>query len=251
MKYLAFIGVGLAMVAGLEGSGRQVPKRQILGINLNMTENEAHARLKTIGTLERTEEKRQEVWKVRDPSFSHIIIGFGKDEKLRYVTAVAREDKKAKRVTYSAIGDLKEARQVGNPKVMMFDYRWALPAAKDEPEMLVIALGRDPKFLTTYSLKRLGPRSRREGTGLELFRIFAGSSVAAAVSAARKRNAPCPLKRYITTDGNIASKLPATAGKAACAPQKSVAIPLPGNTSLPRLSLLVRAMPFRILISPD
>lgn len=156
MKYLAFIGVGLAMVAGSSAAKPPVPKRQILGINLNMTENETHARLKTIGKLERTEEKRQEVWKVRDPSFSHIIVGFGKDEKLRYVTAVAREDRKAKRVKYNAIGDLKEARQVGNPKVRMFDYQWALSAGKDEPEMMVIAMGRDPTFLTTYSLKRLG-----------------------------------------------------------------------------------------------
>ena len=108
-----------------------------------------------MGTLVRKEANRQEAWQIRDKAFSHLIVGFNKDGKLRYVTAVAREDKDAKRVSYDEIGDLKKARQAGDPKVSNFNYEWELPADKTNPHMLVIAIGRDPKLLSTYTLKSL------------------------------------------------------------------------------------------------
>ena len=147
---LVFVILGLG-----NGALAQIPERQILGIQLGMAEAKVHERLKAIGTLVRKEEKRQEAWQIRDPSFSHLIVGFNKDEKLRYVTAVAREDKDAKRVSYDHIGDLKQARQAGDPKVNNFNYQWDLPAARDNPHMLVMAIGRDPKLLKTYTLKSL------------------------------------------------------------------------------------------------
>lgn len=133
----------------------QTPARQILGFRLRMPEQEVHERLKAIGTLVRKEEKRQEAWQIRDQAFSHLIVGFNKDGKLRYVTAVAREDKEAKRLSYNQIGDLKKARQAGDPKINNFNYQWDLAADHDEPHMLVIAIGRDPQLLTTYTLKSL------------------------------------------------------------------------------------------------
>ena len=147
---LVFVILGLA-----NGALAQVPERQILGIQLGMTEEKVHQRLKELGTLVRKEEKRQEAWQIREPSFSHLIVGFNKDAKLRYVTAVAREDKDAKRLPYDRVGDLKKARQAGDPKVNNFNYQWDLPAAKDNPHMLLIAIGRDPKLLATYTLKSL------------------------------------------------------------------------------------------------
>ena len=144
----------VALVSG-DGALAQVPERQILKIELGMTEEKVHERLKAIGTLIRTEEKRQEAWQVRDPRFSHLIVGFNKGKKLRYVTAVARDDKDAKRVSYDEIADLKKARQAGDPKVSNYNYEWELPADKTNPHMLVIAIGRDPKLLSTYTLKSL------------------------------------------------------------------------------------------------
>ena len=69
---------------------------EILGIRLNMTKDTARKRLQDIGTFVRDEAGGQEIWKVRDDSFAHLIIGLGKDGKLNYITAVAREDKDAK-----------------------------------------------------------------------------------------------------------------------------------------------------------
>lgn len=130
------------------------PERAILGIHLDMARDAARKRLQEIGKFERDERKRQEIWKVDDKSFSHVIVGFDKNDTLRYVTAVAREDKEAQRVAYSEIGDLKQARQAGDPKIKNFNYEWDLPAEKRDPEGVVSARGRDEKFLTTYSLKR-------------------------------------------------------------------------------------------------
>jgi len=132
------------------------PPREIMGLRLEMTKEQARTRLQEIGTFERDERKQQQVWKVRDDSFSHLIIGVGKDEKLRFITAVAREDKEAKRLPYSEIGKLDAARQAGDVAIKNFNYEWNIPADKNQPQTLVNGRGRDPKYLSTYSLKRLG-----------------------------------------------------------------------------------------------
>jgi hypothetical protein len=114
-----------------------------------------HKRLNEIGTFVRAERKGQEIWQIRDPSFSHLIVAFAKDGKLRFVTAVAREDPEAKRVAYEEIGNLDKARQAGDPSIKNFNYEWALPSQDGNPHLLVNARGRDPAFLTTHSLKKV------------------------------------------------------------------------------------------------
>lgn len=131
------------------------PPHQILGLGLNMTEEEAHKRLKEMGEFVRNDAGWQEIWQVRDPSFAHLIIGLGKDGKLNYVTAVAREDKEAKRISYDEIGNVKQARQAGDVAIKNFNYQWDVPAQAGNPHMLVIVAGRDSKFLATHSLKNL------------------------------------------------------------------------------------------------
>ena len=133
-------------------------QREILGLRLDMTKEEAQKRLKEIGTFVRPEKKQQEVWEVKDnKSFSHVIVGFEKTAPgMRYITAVAREDKDAERVRYSDIGNVEAARQAGDPAIKNFNYEWTLAAVPGHPEMLTIARGRDPEFLSTLSLKRIG-----------------------------------------------------------------------------------------------
>ncbi len=146
--------LALSMLASHAADGE--PKREILGLHLEMTKEEATKRLAEIGTFERDERKQQAIWQVRDASFSHLIIGMSKEGKLRYVTAVAREDSAARRIPYSAIGDLEQARQAGDPAIKNFRFEWSLPARQDQPAAVAVALGRDPEFLSTYSLKRTG-----------------------------------------------------------------------------------------------
>ena len=156
MKKIFTAGALLALSMLVSHAGDREPKRDILGIHLEMTKEEATKRLAEIGTFERDERKQQAVWQVRDPSFSHVIIGMTKEGKLRYVTAVAREDSEAVRVPYTSVGELKQARQAGDPSIKNFRFEWSLPARQDQPEAIAAALGRDPEFLSTYSLKRTG-----------------------------------------------------------------------------------------------
>ena len=143
----------LAWVA--TGASAQEVQREILGIHLKLAKADVHKRLNELGSFVRNERKGQEIWQVRDPSFSHLIVAFGKEGKLRFVTAVAREDADAKRVSYGEIGNLEKARQAGDPSIKNFNYEWDLPSQNGNPRTLVIARGCDPTFLTTYSLKKV------------------------------------------------------------------------------------------------
>lgn len=122
-----------------------------------MSQAEAEKRLKKIAVFERDERKRQQIWKLKeDEYFSHLIVGYDEKDTIRFVTAVAREDEKAKKMEYEDVGDLKTAAQAGDPKIKNFHYRWSLPATKDAPAAEVSVRGRDDNHLTTYSLKRVG-----------------------------------------------------------------------------------------------
>lgn len=135
--------------------GAPAPATEILGISLNMSQEEAQRRLREIGTFERQERKQQEIWKVRDRSFSHLIIAFNEEGQMRFITAVAREDEEAKRVEYGEFADLQKARQAGDVSVHNYNYQWDFPAERGKPPVQVSARGRDPKFLSTYSIRRL------------------------------------------------------------------------------------------------
>jgi len=141
-----------------EGAGT---RRDVLGVQLTMNDAAVRKRLSEIGSLARKERKRQEVWTVRDDAFSHVVIGFEKTGELHYVTAVARSDKEAKRIRYEEIGPLSAAQQQGDAAINNFNYVWTLPEEEGRPAMQVIARGRDPAFLDTYSLKR----SKTEAAG--------------------------------------------------------------------------------------
>ena len=151
---LACILALLSFCTGASAKEQPLADR-ILALELGMPKEQVEKNLEAIGKFVRDERKRQQIWEVRDPSFSHIIVGFDADQHLRYVTAVAREDKDAKRLRYSEIGDVAAAHQAGDVAVKNFNYEWRLPSRKDKPDGLVIARGRDPEFVTTYSLKRL------------------------------------------------------------------------------------------------
>lgn len=145
---------GAIFLAGISANASvQEVRREILGIHLKLTKDEVLQRLNEIGSFARGERKGQEVWKVKDASFSHLIVAFDKNGKLRFVTAVARDDAEAKRVPYQEIGNLEKARQAGDANIKNFNYQWDLPSQDGSPRILVSARGRDPTFLETWSLK--------------------------------------------------------------------------------------------------
>ncbi len=122
-----------------------------MGISLDMSRDAARARLKAIGNLEREERKREEVWAVKDSRISHLLVGYDADNHVRYVTALARTD--GPRIRYQEVADPKSAQQShvqGNHK-----FTWEV-ARRGHVAYLLIARGRDPQYLDSYSVKKLG-----------------------------------------------------------------------------------------------
>lgn len=152
MKKIATLCLlSLLFAAGVSAAARS-PRRDIMGIRINMSKKAAHNVLQKIGQLQREERKRQEIWEVRDDYFTHIIVGFDTEMRVRFVTAVAREE--GQRMRYSDVADISKARQAGNVTVNNYHYVWELAAQGKNPKCTVAARGRDPQFLKTYSIKR-------------------------------------------------------------------------------------------------
>lgn len=127
------------------------PRPEIMGISLDMSRDAARVRLKAIGNLEKEERKRQEVWAVKDTRISHLLVGYDADNRVRYVTAIARTD--GQRIRYQDVADLKSAQQShtqGNHK-----FTWQVAARPGHTGYILVARGHDPVYLETYSIKKL------------------------------------------------------------------------------------------------
>ena len=141
----------LVAIRAMASVADKSPSPEVLGIRLSMSQKEAHSRLKRKGSLEKEERKRQEVWALSDRRVSHLIVGFDPDYRVRYVTAIARTG--GPRIPYSEIGDLKTAGQTNNQG--NYKFTWKVASRQGHQAYIVVAHGRDPLNLESYSVKRL------------------------------------------------------------------------------------------------
>lgn len=152
---LAFAGLLVAVVA-FATAAEAKRRPEIMGISLSMNREAALARLKAIGRLEKEERKRQEVWAVNDPRVSHLLVGYDTENRVRYVTAIARAG--GPRIRYQEVVDTKHAQRSNNQG----NYKFTLEvdARRGQFAYITIAHGRDPQFLDSYSLKRIDPNEK-------------------------------------------------------------------------------------------
>ena len=143
--------VCLLMASGAVAAQAKV-KPEIMGVALDMSRDAALARLKLLGQLEKEDRKRQEVWAIKDPRISHLLVGYDADYRVRYVTAIARTD--GPRMRYQEVADLKSARRLSNQG--NYRFTWEIPERRGQFAFVVIAHGRDPNFLDSYSIKKIG-----------------------------------------------------------------------------------------------
>jgi len=130
-------------------------RRDILGIRIGMSAEAARSQLQKIGRRLREERKRQEIWEVTDPYFSHLVIQLDKANLVHFVTAYAHDEKaKRERMRYGDVGELKKARQTGEIARKNYRYQWQLEAAGRNPKINIVAWGRDPQYLQYYSIER-------------------------------------------------------------------------------------------------
>ena len=143
--------LSLLLVIGLLASAAPArPRPEIMGVSLEMSRDDARARLNSIGNLDREDRKRQEVWTVKDPRISHLLVGYDADYRVRYVTAIARTD--GPRIRYQEIADLKSAQRSNTSGIHKFT--WEIE--NRGRSFIIIARGHDPQFLDSYSVKKAG-----------------------------------------------------------------------------------------------
>src|SRR5436309_2503518 len=136
----------LPALSGLANAAQAKLRPEIMGVSLDMSRAEAQARLKSIGQLEKEDRKRQEVWTVKDPRVSHLLVGYDADFRVRYVTAIARTD--GPRIRYGEIANTKNARRLGTQG--NYKFTWEVEAQRGHIGYMIIAHGRDPQFLDSY-----------------------------------------------------------------------------------------------------
>jgi hypothetical protein len=153
MKRLLILFVLLA--AGAFASAGQTKLRpEIMGISLSMSRDGAQSHLKTLGRLEKEDRKRQEVWVINDPRISHLLVGYDADYRVRYVTAIARPG--GPRIRYQEVAELKNARRLNSQG--NYKFTWEVPERRGQFAYVMIAHGRDPQYLDSYSVKKLDER---------------------------------------------------------------------------------------------
>jgi hypothetical protein len=139
----------LLVISVLVSAAPARPRPEIMGISLDMKRDQALARLKSIGSLEREARKQQEVWAIKDPRISHLLVGYDAENRVRYVTAIARTD--GPRIRYHEVADLKSAQRNDTPGNHKFT--WEIERRRGE-SFILIARGRDAQYLDSYSVKK-------------------------------------------------------------------------------------------------
>jgi hypothetical protein len=141
----------LLLFVAFQNAQAKEPLRDVVGVRLNMSREDAHRRLQKIGRMEREERGRQEVWTLeKEPRFASVLVGYDKEFKVRYVTAIAREG--GARMLYTSVASLKSAYAENAPG--HFKYSWEVKARGKSPAYFVIVMGRDPQYLTSLSIKK-------------------------------------------------------------------------------------------------
>ncbi len=148
-KLLKLIFGAALLVTAVSASGKSLPS-DVLGLRLQMSQKIVHERLGKLGRLEREERGRQEVWTLlNEPHFASLIVGYDRDYKVRYVTAIARKGGSPMR--YSDVAPLKDA--YAENTVATYRYTWEVKPSRKNPGHFLILTGRDPQYLTSLSIK--------------------------------------------------------------------------------------------------
>ncbi len=143
---LTLIGCANKSLAGL-------PK-DILGIGVGMGKTDAQKRLEEIAVFERSEDKGQQVWRLKDTSqFIILSVGYDAENKVRYVAGITNENG-TRKLSYADVGDLNSSKQNVSPG--NYEYIWDVPETPAHPAYQVVAHGNKPEYSMLLTLKKTG-----------------------------------------------------------------------------------------------
>lgn len=132
-----------------KGASADLPK-DILGVGVGMSKEDAEHRLREIGKFSRDDVKNQQLWFVRDdPHFGSLAVGYDKENRVRYVAGIAKV-KGGELMRFSQVGDVKSAKaEIVGPN---HKYVWDVPAANSKPAQTIIAQGNNADYLSMLTL---------------------------------------------------------------------------------------------------
>lgn len=158
---LVFVLVTMPQCTRIANSRSQLP-RDILGIYIGMNKDEASKHLNEIADFDRNERKNQQVWVLKnDQRFSHVAVGYDKENNVRYVTAFVDAANAKERIRFSEVGDLSNAKsEVVAPH---YRYVWEVPSEKNKPAYFVSVYGDNPESVLYYSIsKKIVPAGKQQ-----------------------------------------------------------------------------------------
>jgi hypothetical protein len=142
----------LALMCVAGGSATAQTKMRAWGLQLGMTEEAAHRRLKKVATQQKEEREEQEggeqeVWILKqDAKFNYVIAKFNREHRLILITAVARP----RQVKYAELASLDSAAKASDGQ--NYSYKWKVEPGKGARAYVINARGSSPEFLTSYSV---------------------------------------------------------------------------------------------------
>jgi hypothetical protein len=133
-----------------------MPKNELAGIRLGMSEEQVKEKLSRTGTVAPEkggdrDEGDQQTWSFKSGPYGFVSIGYN-DDRANWVTAFVREH--GKPVRFSDIGPLAAAQPSGSRQ-----WIWNVAARGEAPAYRVIARGRDSVNVVSISLLHTGPLS--------------------------------------------------------------------------------------------
>ncbi len=148
MRTIWIRGALLALLAlSLTGAARPGPS--LLGIELGMSDLQVRRKLAKLGEPSQGAETAKQTWKLRHPRYGYVVVRYDRDWKVRWATAFARPE--GRRLRYSEVGPLGEARRVG-----YYIYVWDVPPAS-RPGYRIMARGSDSLYASSVALSAYLP----------------------------------------------------------------------------------------------
>jgi hypothetical protein len=150
---VAFCCMVLLLLGCNNESGNKIePLPEIMGVRLGASKEEALPQLQKIATLDKQENKQQEVWTLSgDQPYSQLIISYDKEyTSMRFINAVAKE----KRVRYMDVVDINKAKLYTSGS--NYTYELEVPEKDNQLAYVVKAIGTDPEYLQYYAIEKKG-----------------------------------------------------------------------------------------------
>ncbi len=133
-------------------SAPDLPK-DILGISIGMSKEDAQRRLEEIAVFESETRKVGQLWKLKnDPHFSSLAVDYDKENRIRFVSAFVEKATAKEKIKFADVGDLTKAKaEIVEPH---YRYIWEASSEGDRAAYIVNIYGDNPEFVTTYSLAK-------------------------------------------------------------------------------------------------